>query len=185
MPVTEIAKATIPIEGMSCASCVSRVEGGLRERSGVTSASVNFATEQAVIEFMPQQVSLQDLATTITELGYTPHLADEAGDGNPVEREREKRQAALQSLTTRLAVAVGLAVPIFGLNMIEISALSVQQGLLLQWLLATPIQFWAGWPFYQNTWAAAKHKTTDMNTLIAMGTTAARSEEHTSELQSH
>ena len=173
MPVAEIAKATIPIEGMSCASCVSRVEGGLRERSGVTSASVNFATEQAVIEFLPNQVSLQDLATTITELGYTPHLADEAGDGNPVERERETRQAALHALTTRLMVAVGLAIPIFGLNMIEIAALSVQQRLLLQWLLATPIQFWAGWQFYQSAWAAAKHKTTDMNTLIAMGTTAA------------
>ncbi|HIC04094.1 MAG TPA: copper-translocating P-type ATPase [Nitrospirales bacterium] len=173
MPVAEIEKATIPIEGMSCASCVSRLEGGLRERSGVTSASVNFATEQAVVEFMPRQVSLQDLATTITELGYTPHIASEGTDQNPLARERETREAALQALTTRLMVAIGLAIPIFGLNMIEMSTLSVQQEFLLQWLLATPIQFWAGWQFYQSTWAAAKHKTTDMNTLIAMGTTAA------------
>ncbi|HIA14599.1 MAG TPA: copper-translocating P-type ATPase [Nitrospirales bacterium] len=173
MPVAEIEKATIPIEGMSCASCVSRLEGGLRERSGVTSASVNFATEQAVVEFMPRQVSLQDLATTITELGYTPHIALEGTDQNPLARERETREAALQALTTRLMVAIGLAIPIFGLNMIEMSTLSVQQEFLLQWLLATPIQFWAGWQFYQSTWAAAKHKTTDMNTLIAMGTTAA------------
>ena len=80
MPAAEIAKATIPIEGMSCASCVARVEGGLREQSGVTSALVNFATEQAIVEFIPNQVSLQDLATKITELGYTAHISEEAGE---------------------------------------------------------------------------------------------------------
>ena len=173
MAATATIKATIPIEGMSCSSCVARVEGGLRDRSGVTSAAVNFAAGQAVVEFSPNQVSLQDLATTITDLGYTPHLLDDERDQNPVERDRETRKAALQSLTIRLMTATGLAIPIFGLNMIEISALSVQQGFLLQWLLATPIQFWAGWRFYQSAWGTAKHKTTDMNTLIAMGTTAA------------
>tara|TARA_B100000315_G_scaffold259641_2_gene316468 strand:- start:4631 stop:6886 length:2256 start_codon:yes stop_codon:yes gene_type:complete len=173
MTATKISKTTIPIDGMSCASCVARVEEGLRQRSGVTAASVNFATEQALIEFIASQITLRDLETTITELGYTPHLPEDSGDQNPFERNLKSQQTRLQSLTTRLMVATSLAIPIFVLNLAEIPSLTTQQGYLLQFLLATPIQFWAGWQFYHGAWVAGKHKTTDMNTLIAMGTSAA------------
>ena len=173
MPEAKVIKAAIRIKGMSCASCVARVEGGLREQPGVVSVAVNFATEQAIVEFIPDAINLDNLAAAITERGYIPYIDELAGHQNVVEQDREMRQASLKAVTVRLMVAGGLIIPIFGLNMSEGAVLSAHHGFLLQWLCATPIQFWAGWQFYHSAWAAAKHKTTDMNTLIVMGTTAA------------
>jgi len=171
--MTKKEKVTIAIEGMSCASCVARVENGLRDCSGVDSVAVNFATEQALVEFTPSQITLHDLANTITSLGYTPHLPNITSSHSPIEQDKKTRRIAIKALTFKLIVSLGFAIPIFALNMSEFLSVSLQQKFFLQLLLATPIQFWAGWQFYQGTWAAAKHKTTDMNTLIAIGTTAA------------
>src|SRR5437899_8082135 len=87
----------------------------------------------------------------------------------------------------RFSVAAALTVPVMVLGMSDHLGLHVPRpvSLWLQLLLTTPVQFWAGWQFYRGAWAVARHGTTDMNTLIALGTSAAyRSEEHTSELQS-
>src|SRR2546430_2766240 len=93
---------------------------------------------------------------------------------SPESRE-DRKQAAYRALKRRFWVAAALSVPVMLLGMTEHLGLPVPQAasFLLQLLLTTPVQFWAGWQFYRGAWAVARHGTTDMNTLIALGTSAA------------
>src|SRR3989442_3129620 len=175
------ATLTIPIEGMSCASCVAKIEHGLSAVPGVSRAVVNLATEQATVEYQPGVTDPTAIAETIRSLGYTPVLAVEAPltpalslQGRGTDRE-DRKQAAYRALKRRFWVAAALSVPVMLLGMSEHLGLPVSQSasFWLQLLLTTPVQFWAGWQFYKGAWAVARHGTTDMNTLIALGTSAA------------
>ncbi len=168
---------TVPIQGMSCASCVARIEQGLASIGGVSRATVNLATEQATIDFAPNHTDARVIAETIRDLGYTPGTAVDGTAAPPMARsaEQERQAKALQSLKVRFGVAAALTVAIMILAMSEHLGLQISRpvSFWIQLLLATPIQFWAGWQFYRGAWAVARHRSTDMNTLIAMGTTAA------------
>src|SRR2546422_452838 len=171
------ATLTIPIEGMSCASCVAKIEHGLSAVPGGSRAAVNLATEQATVEYQPGVTDPAAIQETIRSLGYTPVLpAAPAAQAivSPESREARK-QAAYRALKRRFWVAAALSVPVMLLGMTEHLGLPVPQAasFLLQLLLTTPVQFWAGWQFYRGAWAVARHGTTDMNTLIALGTSAA------------
>jgi len=172
-----VERITVPIRGMSCASCVEKVQTALKNVRGVVQASVNFATEKAQVEYIPAQVTVRDLAKAVHDAGYELLEAQEGTD--VVERERVAREAELRKLRQKFIVGLVLVVPIFllgNLHMIGLShllALDRQSNFLIQLLLQTPVQFWVGWQFYRGAWAAARHKTTDMNTLIAVGTSAA------------
>jgi Cu+-exporting ATPase len=168
---------TIPIEGMSCASCVAKIEHGLSAVPGVSRAAVNLATEQATVEYQPGVTDPAAIQETIRSLGYTPVLpAAPAAQAivSPESRE-DWKQAAYRALKRRFWVAAALSVPVMLLGMSEHLGLPVPQAasFWLQLLLTTPVQFWAGWQFYRGAWAVARHGTTDMNTLIALGTSAA------------
>ncbi|WP_447974293.1 heavy metal translocating P-type ATPase [Nitrospira sp. Kam-Ns4a] len=169
--------ATIPIEGMSCASCVARIEDGLQATPGVLRAAVNLATEQATVEFQPDVTSLQTIADTIRGLGYTPVTppAAPAHHARTDAPAHERQAQATQTLKRRFLVSAGLTLPVMVLGMSEHLGLPIPQtvSFWLQLLLTTPVQFWAGWPFYRGALAAARHGSTDMNTLIAVGTSAA------------
>src|SRR5881296_913035 len=175
---------TIPIEGMSCASCVAKIEHGLSAVPGVSRAAVNLATEQATVEYHPGVTDPTAIAETIRGLGYTPVMAVEApltpalflqGGGTDREERQQRKQVAYRALKRRFWVAAALSVPVMLLGMSEHLGLPVPQetSFWLQLLLTTPVQFWAGWQFYRGAWAVARHGTTDMNTLIALGTSAA------------
>src|SRR2546422_4550411 len=175
---------TIPIEGMSCASCVAKIEHGLRAVPGVSRAAVNLATEQATVEYQPGVTDPAVIQETIRGLGYTPVLPAEVpltptlslqGRGIGMEERQERKEAAYRELKRRFWVAAALSVPVMLLGMSEHLGLPVSQAasFWLQLLLTTPVQFWAGWQFYKGAWAVARHGTTDMNTLIALGTSAA------------
>ena len=187
------ATITVAIEGMSCASCVAKIEHGLSAVPGVSRAAVNLATEQATVEYQPRVTDPTAIAETIRSLGYTPVMAESVlpptltlplqGGGTTValslqgrgtDREDRKR-AAYRALKRRFWVAAALSVPVMLLGMSEHLGLPVSQAtsFWLQLLLTTPVQFWAGWQFYKGAWAVARHGTTDMNTLIALGTSAA------------
>ncbi|MGQ9601148.1 MAG: heavy metal translocating P-type ATPase [Candidatus Bipolaricaulia bacterium] len=163
------------IAGMSCASCVKKVEEALRRVPGVIEASVNLATERATVEYLPGAVGLADLKRAVHDAGYEALEVLEGEDA--LEKEERARRQTYLSLRRKLIFGLALAVPIFILTYADPLGLSklIPQRLnfLLQLLLATPVQFWAGWQFYRGAWAAAKHKTADMNTLIAVGTSAA------------
>src|SRR5207247_1170450 len=109
-----------------------------------------------------------------SEIPLTPTLSLQ-GRGIGMEERQERKEAAYGALKRRFWVAAALSVPVMLLGMSEHLGLPVSQSasFWLQLLLTTPVQFWAGWQFYKGAWAVARHGTTDMNTLIALGTSAA------------
>src|SRR5437867_10548167 len=158
---------TIPIEGMSCASCVAKIEHGLSAVPRDSRAAVTLATEQATVEYQPGITDPAAIQETIRSLGYTPVLsAAPAAQAivSPESRE-DRKQAAYRALKRRFWVAAALSVPVILLGMSEHLGLPVPQetSFWLQLLLTTPVQFWAGWQFYRGAWAVARHGTTDMN----------------------
>ncbi|MBI2247252.1 MAG: copper-translocating P-type ATPase [Armatimonadetes bacterium] len=159
---------------MSCASCVAKVEHALRSVDGVLDAGVNLAAERATVEAIAS-VPVSALRRAVQEAGYEPLDVDGA-DAEDYEREARRRE--LVTLRRKLIVGTLLSIPILwgslhhmGLHQIWIPDLLKNWN--VQLLLATPVQFWAGWQFYRGAWAMARRRTTDMNTLIAVGTSAA------------
>jgi Cu+-exporting ATPase len=169
VPVTT---TDLPIAGMTCASCAARIEKVLAKQPGVIGAEVNFGSASARVRHLGT-VHRADLGKAVASAGYTvPDAGEPEAEVDALEAERVKEQAAY---TRRLAVAAVLSGVVFAGSMTALfPALDAVPGRLF-WLmaLATPVQFWAGWPFYRAAWAAARHGGTDMNTLVAVGTTAA------------
>ncbi len=169
-------KATLPVQGMSCASCVNKVQTALSQVPGVIRTDVNFATEKATVEYIPGQVTVKDLARAAEAIGYK---ILEVEEGGVVDTEKQAREAEFRRLKEKFIVGVGLVIPLFilvywdKLGLSNLWSMSKQSNFLIQLLLQTPVQFWVGSQFYRGAWAAAKHKTSDMNTLIAVGTSAA------------
>ena len=169
-----VEKVFLPIQGMTCAACVTKVEKTLRSVKGVTRASVNFATERASVEYLPEEVTLRDLKKVVRDAGYEVLEVEEE---DIVERERIAREAELSRLKWKFVTGLVLLIPIllfmWGASFLEKIGLSRKITFFLQFLLATPVQFWVGRQFYAGFWKATKNKTSDMNTLIAVGTSAA------------
>jgi Cu+-exporting ATPase len=179
---TRAEKVVLPIQGMTCASCVKKVEKALSSAKGVVQAGVNLATERASVEYIPEEVSIRELKKVVEEAGYQvlevkvgdPTLREE----DIVEKERLARERELSRLKWKFITGAILLAPIlilmYGASLFEHwIGFSKGTNFFLQFLLATPVQFWAGWQFYVGFWKAAKHKTSDMNTLITVGTSAA------------
>jgi len=170
-------RQTLPVAGMTCASCVGRVERALRKVPGVAVASVNLAAQTASVESLPGVVSVEDLRAAIEGAGYTVPAASAGED--PVARQERTQREEERALLTRLRVGVVLGVPLLLLSHWELFAgsggLPVSPFLLaiVQFLLATPIQFYVGARFYRGAWVVARHGSTDMNTLVALGTSVA------------
>jgi Cu+-exporting ATPase len=168
-----IEKAAIPISGISCASCVATIEKALRRSPGVVSATVNFATNAATVEYAPAAVTIADLRRVIREAGYEPL---EVTEGSVLaDHEKAAREREIRALRQKLITGIVLTVPIILGSMHHWFPWS-PPALRSFWILlalATPVQFWVGGQFYRGAWAALRHKTSDMNTLIAVGTSAA------------
>ncbi len=167
-------KITIPIQGMYCASCVEKVENALNEVEGVVTASVNLATERATVQYRPDEASIAELMEAIRRAGYTPL---ELGDEYQLrDREREAREEEYRRLKLRFTVSAILGVLIMLGHQSWLPGLGTiahQTRFYALLALTIPVQFWAGWRFYTGFWSALRHKTADMNTLIAVGTSAA------------
>jgi Cu+-exporting ATPase len=178
----KVEKVTLPVQGMTCASCVNKVEKALRSLKGVVSVSVNFATERASVEYIPEEVTITNLKRAVRDAGYQV-LEVKVGDStlreeDIVEKERLARERELSRLKWKFILGAILLIPIlllmYGAPVFEKwVGLSKEMNFFIQFLLATPVQFWAGRQFYVGFWKATKHKTSDMNTLIAVGTSAA------------
>jgi len=168
-------KIVLPVQGMTCATCVKKVERALSSVKGVVQASVNFATERASVEYIPEEVTIKELKRAVQEAGYE---VLEVKEEDIVEKERLAREAELLKLRQKFIIGAVLLAPIlilmYGGSLLEKwIGLSMETNFFIQFLLATPVQFWAGWQFYVGFWKATKHKTSDMNTLIAVGTSTA------------
>ena len=156
-------KSIFPVGGMTCASCVARVEEALLGVPGVVSANVNLASEKATVEYT-EGVDIADLRRAVAEAGYTLGSEAETLEDITIAAQRE-----LRSVRNRFIFSAVLAASIMILMWLPAFA----RRPYLLWALATPVQFWAGWRFYRGAWGALRHKTTDMNTLVAVGTSAA------------
>ncbi len=171
-----LRRVDLPIAGMTCAACVRRVQTALAGVPGVVQADVNFATERATVSFIPGESAVPKLIRAVEDAGYQVLQVEE---GDALEKERSVREADLRALRRRFLVGVALLVPMLilcywsPLGLQSVLPLDKTVNFLIQLLLQTPIQFWAGWRFYKGAWTAAKHRTSDMNTLIAVGTSAA------------
>ena len=162
-----VEKLTLSIGGMTCASCVGHVERALSSVEGVISAAVNLATETAIVEYVPEVAGLPEMRFAVQDAGYS--LIGVAG-----QHDRPGTAAEVFSLRVRFAASLAATAAIMALmfspGVAEWMPFNLDYLLLA---LATPVQFWAGGRFYTGAWAALKHRTSNMNTLIAIGTSVA------------
>jgi Cu+-exporting ATPase len=171
-----LKKSTFAVTGMTCASCVSHVEKALREVDGVISANVNLATEKATVEYDPGKTNMAGFRKAVEDAGYgvgtvvseeAPTIADTVSETN----RREVRDLRNKLI---FACIIGVYMLLIALSEYTGSWLpSMFSNRYLLWALATPVQFWAGWQFYRGGLGALRHRTANMNTLIAVGTSAA------------
>ncbi|HET6318966.1 MAG TPA: cation transporter, partial [Chloroflexota bacterium] len=202
---------TLPITGMTCASCVRRVEKALGRVEGVAEANVNLATERARVAFDPARVTLDALKAAVERAGYgigdlpedttaASQLAAVArgrvnarpeGEGAqragpwvprhggaelaPVDAQDAQRQREIDALKRKWQVSLTAGLAMMALMYLPLGRLRIDEMLLAPLLLiaATVVQFWAGSTFYRAAWQAARHGTTNMNTLVAVGTSVA------------
>jgi Cu+-exporting ATPase len=175
----QAAEIQLPIEGMSCASCVNRIERFLRKTPGVAEASVNLATETATIRYLPEIAGLDELARAIEAAGYdvreVPKPADGVRAGLVEEADAEAAMRAREIRTTGLTAAAALTVAAATMLLMYLPSIPISME-ATAWLLigpATVIQFWAGRRFYRAAVRAAIHRSTNMDTLVVVGTSAA------------
>ena len=168
MTVETKERLTLPIEGMTCASCVVHLEKALSRVEGVTSAGVNLATERATVEYLPAVTGVEEMRYAVEDAGYevarvTEDQYDHASTRRDVSALRNK---SLFSLAVAAVIMLLMFVPVandwspFWLNFAFLG-------------MATPVQSWAGRQFYTGAWGALKRRTSNMNTLIVLGTSVA------------
>ncbi|HEX8658634.1 MAG TPA: heavy metal translocating P-type ATPase, partial [Hymenobacter sp.] len=171
--------ATLDIEGMTCASCASAVEKSLSRAPGVQSALVNFATEKATVHYLPAQASPATLKAAVVNAGYG--VVDRAPDTSAADRQAEidrQKAVAYVKLKRRFWVAVGLAALIMPLSMLMLWP-AMMAWVNMQWLnyalllLTVPVLLYSGREFYVSAWNGFRHRSANMDTLIAVGTGAA------------
>ncbi len=166
MSTTATERVELPITGMTCASCANRIERKLNKLDGVT-ASVNYATEKARVEFDPRTVGPEQLVAAVEAAGYEAALPSTQAAGADAPAEQDETVP----LRNRLIHAALLSNP--ALLMAIIPALQFDN---FQWLslnLVTPVVLWAAWPFHKAAWVNLKHGAATMDTLISVGTLAA------------
>jgi len=167
------ASVEIPIRGLQCASCVQKIEKALLRMTGVLKAFVNLATEKAKVEYIPSETSLAEIKRVIEQTGYKVleiPPEEELGDIERIVREKEYNK-----LKRKFFAGVILGIIIFLGSMPDLFPWTpdILNNFFVLWMLATPVQFWIGWQFYKGAWGAFTHRNADMNTLIAVGTSAA------------
>lgn len=176
------AELSFPVQGMTCAACVGRVERALNRVDGVLGASVNLATERASVQYLPAATSPAKLREAVQDAGY--EVPDEAAQAQSrLDAERERKEHEIAGQRRALTIAAAFSIPLFIISMVPMLYPPLHHWLLgtvgerpLNWLmlaLAAPVQFGPGLRFYRTGWAALRHRSPDMNTLVMIGTTAA------------
>jgi P-type Cu+ transporter len=172
----ELQTLTAPVRGMHCAACVGRVERALSGVPGVEKAVVNLATEQASLAFDPSRADFKALQAAVAAAGYelaaprSPEAGATAADTGDADRMREERRTRITFVTGAV-----LSLPILVGGMTELFPWA-PPWLRNPWtllLLATPVQFWVGWPFHRGFLHDLRYRTASMATLVSIGTSAA------------
>jgi P-type Cu+ transporter len=160
-----LQKSIFPARGMTCATCVAHVEEALKSVPGVVSVNVNLASEKATVEYV-EGVTASDLRKAVEDAGYELGGEEETLEDVSAASARETKKVRNRFIFALVIAAVIMVMML--LPNIDFPGMKY-----VLWSLATPVQFWAGWRFYKGAWGAIKHGRADMNTLIAVGTSAA------------
>ena len=167
----------IGIENLRCASCVKFIEDELKATHGVLNATVNIATQEATVDYLPQNTTLSELNKAIETWGYKTRPATSEA---PVDKQEEAHAREYRKLMNKFWFAAAVAVPVMAtayyqvvpfLRDLSMDSLRVLWGMTA--LLTLPVMFWSGSDFFTGALAAFKHRSANMNTLIALGTGAA------------
>lgn len=171
---------TLKLRGMSCASCARNIEDAIRSVPGVSDCNVNFGAEQAIVNYDSQQTNLEEIQGAVEEAGYSAYSLQEQ-EMITGEDDAEKASRKAESRDLLLKVVVGGVIS----AILIVGSLPMMTGLHLPWIPAwlhnpwfqlivtAPVQFWCGYGFYINTWKSLKRHAATMDTLIALGTSAA------------
>jgi len=171
------AKIELPITGMTCANCAMNIERTLNKKvPGVVQASVNFASERATVEYLPNLTSVEEIIAAIRMAGFDAILPDEAGEDEDVEL--RARRAEIAEQTRKFIVGLLFTLPLFLWSMARDFGLlgGWSHALWVNWVfwaLATPVQFYTGWDYYTGGWKSLKNRSANMDVLVAMGSSVA------------
>jgi Cu+-exporting ATPase len=162
---------TLKVIGMNNPHCAQIVEKAVKSIKGVLGVKLDFTLEKAVIEFDPILKNSSAIKERIKEVGYIPQEIEELEE----DRERILQEKRIRTLKIKFIVGAISSIPIFLGSFPEWFPFwpEILTNHFVLLILTTPVQFWVGWQFYQGFWVALKNKTADMNTLIAIGTSAA------------
>jgi len=163
-------KTTILISGMHCASCAQIIEKSLNKTEGISTVNVNLATEKAMMDYDEKVITEDKIRKIIEDLGYKPFKED----GKTHDRENIERQKEIKQLKNLFLLSLILSIPIFVISMpLKWLNIILPYENIILLVLATPVQFFVGYKFYKGAYSALKNKSANMDTLIAIGTSAA------------
>ncbi|GHT02495.1 copper-translocating P-type ATPase [Bacteroidia bacterium] len=164
---TQTIKKTFPVLQMGCAACATRVETTVRNQAGVVNASVNFATANLVVEYHPEVITPENMREAVQNAGYDLLIEEDDEDEHSSGSLEEIHTRAFNDLKFRTmgAILFSLPVVITGMFFMHIPSANA-----IMWALATPVVFYFGKDFFVNAWKQAKHRTTTMDTLVALST---------------
>lgn len=171
----ERQETVIPVTGMTCANCVATVERTLRKTAGVESVAVNYASERATVRYDPGAVTMEEMAAAVERAGYGVVLVDE---GDLEDAEAEARAAEIGRQERSFWTGVAFAAPLFVLSMardFELVGMWAHEPWVnwLMFALATPVQFYVGWDFYDGAWKSLRNGAANMDVLVALGSSVA------------
>jgi Cu+-exporting ATPase len=171
-----LATIDLPITGMTCTNCERTVQRRLSKVEGVLDVNVNFATERATVQYVPGQVTRADLVAAVRHAGYD--VVEVSANEAPEDAEAAARAAEIRHQKTRFLVGVIFTLPLFLLSMGRDFGLLGEwaNALWVSWLflaLATPVQFYVGWDYYQGAYKSLRNGSANMDVLVALGSSVA------------
>lgn len=175
-PPGRLGRVRLPVSGMSCASCAASLESALLDQEGVREASVNFAFEEAVVAFDPQRTGRGNLVATIRRKGFSvpePPSGASTAPGGAAAAGEGAGQRELSPETLKLIVCATLTAPLVAPMLLGPLGVQVHLAPEVQAALAAPVQLWGGARFYLGAWRALRAGRSNMDVLVALGTSAA------------
>lgn len=157
-------KQTFPVLGMTCASCAASAQSIVQAQEGVVDASVNFATGNLAVEYLPNMTNAAQLQKAVQSIGYDLLITEETKQQETLEAIHEKKFRNLKFKTTW---AILLALPVVIIGMFFMNMPYANE---IMWVLSTPVVLWLGRDFFINAWKQARHRSANMDTLVALST---------------
>jgi P-type Cu2+ transporter len=159
-----IVRKNFPVLEMTCASCAVSVESIVKAQAGVSDASVNYATSSVMVEYMPDKISDDDLRKAVQSAGYDLLIESESEETETLEEIHQKRYSRLRRNT------IGAGILSFPVVIIGMFFMNIPYANEIMWVLSTPVILWFGKDFFINAYKQARHRSANMDTLVAMGT---------------